>query len=215
MEKYAVRKLVLLIAALFILLACELPALPLPAASNPSPVPGALETIVAATAGAAQAQTMLALPSPTNTLTSTPLPTSTPTETPTVTQTFIFILPTLPTATEPFVTQSAGANCQVIAQTPVDNTQFDSREAFTTEWTIRNTGSEVWSSNNLDFFHSGGTDMHNRDVLDLPNNVGTDGEVTFKVEMVAPRNSGTYTSTWSLGKQNKPLCKVSVTIVVR
>ena len=212
MDKHALRKLNFSIATLFILLACELPMLPSPAASKPSPAPGALETIVAATAGAAQTQTMLALPSPTHTLTSTPLPTSTPTETPTATQTFIFILPT---ATKPFVTQSAGSNCQVIAQTPVDDTQFGSREAFTTEWKLRNTGSEVWFSNNQDFFYSGGTDMHNVDVLDLPNNVGTDGEVTFTVNMVAPRNSGTYTSTWTLGKENKSLCKVSVTIVVK
>lgn len=214
-----VRKTILPSVALLVLLACAIPALPLPTTSNPEPAaPGSIETIVVATAGAAQTMTALVLPSPTFTPTMTFTPTLTRTATPTETATFIFILPTatsLPTATQPFVTQSAGSNCQIVAQSPANETVFASQEKFTTEWTLRNTGSDAWPSNNFDFFFSSGTDMHQRDIVDLPNNVGPNGEITLSVDMVAPKKSGTYTSTWTLGKKNNPACKVSVTIVVK
>lgn len=212
MDKQTVRKIIPLFVAIFIVLACEVPALPLPTVSDPAPAPGSLETIVVATAGAAQTKTALVLPTATLTSTSTPAPTSTLTETPTVTETIIFAIST---STEPFVTQSAGSNCQVIAKSPVDNTVMDPQEAFTAEWTLRHTGGENWNSNNNDFFHSAGTDMHALDAVDLPNNVRENGEVTFKIEMFAPRSAGTYTSTWTLGKRNESLCRVSVTIVVK
>jgi len=212
MEKHAVKKLIVLFVALFIVLACELPVLPMPVLSNPSPAPGSLETIVVATAGAAQTQTARVVPSPTMTTTPTPIPTFTFTETPTATETVIF---DIPTATLPFVTQSAGSNCQVIAKSPVDNTVFDSQESFTAEWTLRNTGSATWDNNNNDFFHSGGTDMHILDAVDLPRNVRGNGEVTIGIEMFAPGSAGTYTSTWTLGKRNETLCRVSITIIVK
>lgn len=216
MKKYSTRKIVFLLATLFLLLACELPFLPAPAASTTAPAPGSLETIVAATAGAAQTQTMMALPSPTRTMTATMPPTSTPTETPTATETVIFSTATKPpTATEPFSAQSAGSNCELVAQTPGNDIVYESRERFTTEWTLKNTGSESWLGSNIDFFHSGGRDMHSRDVYDLPRNVGAGGEVTFTIDMRAPADSGTYTSNWTLGTPKNALCKVSVRIIVK
>jgi hypothetical protein len=212
MNKHTIRKSLLIFAALLVVLACEVPLLAAPAASNPDPAPGSVETIVVATAGAAQTQTAIAMPSPTITSTSTPLPTFTPTETLTATPTVIFILPT---ATKPFVTQSAGSNCQAVAQKPVNDTVFDSREKFTTVWTLKNTGDEYWNDTDVDFRHSGGTDMHGSDAFDLPATVAPGNEVTFTVKMTAPKKPGSYTSTWTLGAKKNSLCKVSVTIIVK
>lgn len=212
MEKQTIRKSILLFVALFVVLACELPFLPMPVASNPAPAPGSIETIVVATAGAAQTQTARVLPSPTPTSTSTPSPTFTPTDTPTATETVIFLLPT---ATKPFVTQSAGSSCQSVGQKPVNDSVFSSREKFTTVWTLKNTGDEYWLDTDVDFRYSGGTDMHSADVLDLPVTVAPGSEVTLAVKMVAPKKSGSYTSTWTLGSKKNQLCKVSVTIIVK
>jgi hypothetical protein len=203
---------------LFVVLACALPGLPSPVASNPTSDPGLIQTVVVATAGAAQTLTALVQPSPTDTPTSTLAPSSTPTDTPTATPTVIFILPTAtnpPTATQLFVTQSAGASCQLVAQSPANDTAYEPRARFNAEWTIRNTGSETWQSSNIDFFHSGGRDMHDSDIVDLPNNVRADAQVTLEVEMRAPGDSGTYTSTWTLGTRRDALCTVSVRIIVR
>ena len=211
MEKFAVKKLILLFVALFTLLACELPVLTAPAAAPPEPEPVPIDTIIAGTVAAAQTQTAVLMPSPTLTLTSTPLPTSTPTETLTSTPTVIFIIPT---STKPFEPHSVGSNCYIAAQKPVNNTVFAPDESFDAEWTLRNTGEDVWYDTDIDFRHSGGRDMHKTDILDLPISVGANEEVTLTVAMVAPGDPGSYTSTWVLSEK-KTLCKVSVTIIVK
>jgi hypothetical protein len=209
MDKLAVRKIILPIAALFLLLACELPVLSQPVVSEPAP--GSIETIVFQTAAAAQTQTAILLPSPTNTPTFTPLPTNTPTETATPTETFIFILPT---STKPFEPYSAGSNCELVALTP-HMPVLAPRELFETEWTLKNTGDELWLDQNIDFKHSSGTDMHKQDLYDLPKSVPADGQVTITVPMFTPKNPGTYTSTWVLSRKKTTLCKVSVTVIVK
>jgi hypothetical protein len=212
MNKYAVRKLILLLVALIVVLACEVPFLPAPAASNPAPPPGSIETIVVATAGAAQTQTAQAQPSPTITETSTPLPTFTPTETLTATPTVIFIIPT---ATDPYVSPTASADCQILAQVPANNTTFASREKFKMVWEVKNTSTDYWLNTDVDFKYTGGTDMHGADAIDLPVTVAPGADVTLAVNMRAPKNSGSYTSNWSVGSKKNSLCKVSITIVVK
>ena len=85
---------------------------PLLAPAAPTPIPGLVNTIIAATANAAATQTAALAPTATSTATSTPLPTRTPTITPTPTETFVFILytytPTITntpnvTATRPYL----------------------------------------------------------------------------------------------------------------
>ena len=210
MDKFSVRKLILLFATLFILLACEIPVVTAPAASEPEPVP--IDTIIAGTVAAAQTQTAVVMPSPTFTLTSTPLPTSTPTETPTPTQTVIFIIPT---STKPFEPHSVGSNCFLATQNPVNNAAFIPNESFDAEWTLKNTGEEVWFDTDIDFRYTSGRDMHKTDALDLPVSVGAEEQVTLTVAMVAPGDPGSYTSTWVLSTKKKTYCKVSVTIIVK
>jgi hypothetical protein len=218
MNTHSLKKLILPLVALFLLLACALPGLPSPAASNPTSDPGVIQTIVVATAGAAQTQTALVIPPPTDTLTPTLTPSATPTDTPTATATVIFIIPTAtnpPTATSELATQSAGSSCELVSQAPANDTAYGARERFNVQWTVKNTGSETWLGSNIDFSHSSGRDMHESDVADLPHNVRAGAQVTLAVEMRAPANSGTYTSTWTLGTQRDALCVVSVRIIVR
>ena len=89
------------------------------------------------------------------------------------------------------------------------------RTKFETSWTLQNTGNELWLDLNIDFKHSGGTDMHKIDVYDLPKSVAPDDQVTITVPMTAPKNPGTYTSIWVLATNKNTLCKVSVTITVK
>jgi hypothetical protein len=221
MKTPSIRKLIFPLVALPILLACALPVLPTPAAPEPTVNPGVIQTIVVATAGAAQTQTALALPPP-NSPTATLPATSPPTETQTVTPTVIFIIPTFtfsPTATSAATAtetqSSAGEGCRLVGQSPANDTRYSSRERFDVEWTLRNTGGETWVSSDIDFFHSEGRNMSSTNIVDLPRNVRAGDQVTLGVDMRAPGNAGTYTSTWTLGTRNNPLCTVSITIVVR
>ncbi len=209
MDKHIVRKPVFLFAALLLLLACEIPALSAPASSDTEPL--SIETIIAGTAAAAQTQTAFLLPPPTKTPTLTPLPTSTLTETPTSTATVIFIPPT---AVKPFVTYSAGSGCELVALKP-HNAVMAPRERFETEWTFKNTSTELWLDSNIDFRYSDGTDMHRKDIYDLPSSVPAGGQVIITVSMIAPSNPGNYTSTWVLASNKKTLCKVSISIAVK
>ena len=208
MDRKTIGKLLLLFATLSVLIACELPLLA-PASSNPDSIP--IETIIAGTAAAAQAQTAVMLPSPTQTVTLTSSPTSTPTDTPTSTPTFIFIIPT---STEKIETPIPNYNCQVVSQNPANNAKLVPGENFNAEWTVKNTGKETWNHTSVDFNYSSGTDMHNRDILDLPKSVSANGEVTLKAPMIAPENPGTYTSTWVIVRNKDILCELSITIIV-
>jgi len=214
MDKHIVKKLILLFVAVSVVLACELPLLPTQAPSNPASAPGSIETIIVATAGAAQTQTARVMPSPTMTSTPTliPLPTYTLTDIPTATQTVIFVIPT---ATEPYVSPTASADCQILAQDPTNNTSFAPREKFKMVWEVKNTSTDYWLNTDVDFRYIGGTDMHGTDIIDLPVTVAPGADVTLAVNMTAPKNPGSYTSNWSVGTKKNSLCKVSITIVVK
>ena len=203
------KKLVILSAVLIFVLACEIPGLAPQAPSSSAPV--SIETIIAGTAGAAQKQTAIFLPPSTKTATLTPLPTATPTETPTPTVTVIFIIPT---STKPFVPYDAGAGCSLVGLEPY-NPHLNPGESVEITWKLRNTGNGLWLENDLDFRFSGGTDMHKKDVYDLPNSAPPKGEITMTVAMVAPRKAGTYTTNWTLGSNKQTICKVSATIIVK
>ena len=209
MDKFALRKLVLWFVVLLFLLACEIPALSQPAGSNPAP--GSIETVIVQTAAAAQTQTAILLPPPSRTPTATLPPTGTPTESPTPTETFVFILPT---STKPFEPYQAGSQCELVALTP-NNPVLAPRQIFETTWTLKNTGDELWVDKNIDFKYTSGTDMHRADLYDLPKSVSPDDQVAITVPMFAPREPGTYTSTWELVRKQGTLCKVSVTIIVK
>lgn len=203
------KRIIPFLTLLIVLLACQVPGLSQPAASNPAPV--SIETIVFQTASVAQTQTALYLPTPTNTPTETPLPTSTFTETPTPTATIIFIIPT---STKPFQPYSAGVQCELISLIPY-NPIVAPRSAVEIAWTFQNIGDELWLDQNIDFKYVGGKDMHKTDAYDLPNSVPPNSQVTLTVPMVAPKDPGTYTTDWVLGTSKQPLCKVSATIIVK
>ena len=166
MDKHSVRKLILLFAALLVLLACELPVL-IPTCCHKIQPQVPLKQLSFKQQPQRKRRRPSLLPPPTSTPTLTQLPTGTPTETPTPTATFIFILPT---STKPFEPYKAGSQCELIALTP-NNPVLAPREIFETNWTLKNTGNELWLDKNIDFKYSGGTDMHKTDVYDLPNSV--------------------------------------------
>ena len=209
MDKYLAARFTLLFGVMLILQACELPVFIQPAPSNPAP--DSIETIIHQTAAAAQTQTSTVLPSPTRTPTSTLPPTGTPTETLTPTATVVFIPPTPRPLFKPY---EAGSTCKVVAQDPYYPV-LTPRANFETTWTLQNTGNELWLDKNIDFKHSADTDMHRTDAIDLPKSVSPGDQVAITVPMSAPRNPGTYTSTWVLATNKDTLCKVSVTVTVK
>jgi len=210
-------KLLTWLIALGIVLAC-VPSLatPVPAAD-----PNAINTFIAQTVNAASTQTAAALPTSTPTATFTPTPRNTETLTPTATATVIFILssptkPVIPTLTGSIGDGTISDNfaCKVISVNPANGTTFGSRADFDATWKIGNIGKKAWDRNTIDYAYTSGAKIHKVASYDLGSNVKVGETVNIVVDMEAPKNAGTYTTTWTLRSGAKVFCNMSLTIVV-
>jgi hypothetical protein len=213
------------IISLAVILAC-VPSLAVPSASTPNP--GAVNTFIAQTANAAATQTAKAMP------TLTPTPTITPTqntETPTftATSTVIFILssptsPVIPTFTRISTGGGGGSGggsssdnfaCQVISVSPANGTSFNARADFDAVWHVKNIGQKNWDRNSVDYIYLSGSKIHKVSGYDLSTTVVVGSTTDITVDMQAPKNAGTYSTTWTLRVGNKNFCSMSLTIVVK
>ena len=213
--------------------ACGIPT----ASSGPisSPDPDTVQSIIVNTAAAAQTQTAaVASPtsSPTYTPTVTPLPTGTMPPTP---ELFVYSTSTppvllgsgddangigeiLPTATKgPEIHNYKGTlDCAWVGQSPSDGTVFKPRQKFTVVWTIKNTGTAAWKRHTIDYRYLGGDKFHDKKSRYDMNYILDPGEtIDIKVDMHAPKTSGSYETTWVVGLNTEVLCKMTLAIVVR
>lgn len=223
------RKLKFLYA--FIAVALVMACVPTFAAPFPTADPNAVGTFIAQTANAAATQTVAA--QPTSTLTPSITPTrNTETPSPTATSTVIFVLSTptlqvIPTFT--FIssggggsggsggsgTSSANFSCQIVSVSPANGSTMDPRNDFDAVWRVRNNGQRNWDRNSIDFIYDSGEKIHKVAGYDLSSNVRTGDTTDLGVDMVAPRDPGTYSTTWTLRVGDNEFCKMNLTIVVR
>lgn len=213
-------KLFVWVTALALILACA-PALATPAV--PTVDPGAVGTIIAQTVNAAGTQTAAALPSLTPSPTLTPI-VNTDTPVPTATATVIFILssPT-PLVIPTFTSSSSGGGgtssdnfaCRVSRVSPANGTAFNPRDDFDAIWTVRNIGQRNWDRNSIDIIYSRGDRIHKVSGYDLDANVRVGDSIDVGVDMQAPKDSGTYNTTWVMRRGDNNFCTLTLTIVVR
>ena len=217
-------KLIIWLVVVGMVLAC------VPSLATPLPPvePGAINTFIAQTVNAASSQTAEAMPTSTHTATSTPTPSNTDTPTPTFTSTVIFILSTpTPLVIPTFTVVSSGSGgggggsssdnyaCQVISVSPANGTAFGSRDDFDAVWRVRNIGQKVWERSSVDYRYLSGDKIHKVEIYDLGSNVPRNSTTDVIVDMVAPRNAGTYSTTWTLNVGKKSFCNMSLRIVVQ
>jgi hypothetical protein len=202
---------ILLVIAL--LLACAPIVLATPPAAPPTFDPFSLNTIIAQTAGAAATQTFVLQP----TFTTVPTATKTPTEIPTSTPTFLFVLstPTVPSLTPTLEVSSDPFACRLASQNPANDTVIPAGADFATLWRIVNIGANGWDANSVDYHYLGGAKLHKESVFDMPSSVPTGGQIDIIVNMKAPKEADTYTTTWSLRNGKGDFCKMRVTIIVK
>ncbi|MEW5827354.1 MAG: NBR1-Ig-like domain-containing protein [Chloroflexota bacterium] len=186
--------------------------------TDPSQVRDMVSTSVAQTLAAgqtAQAAQASNTPLPTNTTepTPTPLPTNTP------------AIPTLvvvPTATNtPFVPAGGGPaptpspyQCQWVKQKPADWTVFKPGVDFDMVWTVKNTGTKNWEPTDIDLMYLRGQKMQTFfDLIDLPALVKPGQTIDLLVDMIAPKQPGHYSATWTL-KGAHEFCTLTISITV-
>ena len=214
------KKLLVWVAALSLVIAC-VPSLATP--EVPTVDPGAINTFIAQTVNAAATQTAAAIPS------STPTPTLTPTRntetpSPTATSTVIFILstptpPIIPTFTNANLggsgTSSDNFACQVTRITPPNGSSFSPRDDFDAFWTVKNIGRRNWDRTSVDYIYSSGAKIHKISGYDLPENVKVGNNIELGVDMRAPKDTGTYTTTWVMRVGDNTFCPMRFTIIVQ
>ena len=208
-------KLLVWVTALALIMACA-PSLVTP--SVPTMDPGAVNTFIAQTVNAASTQTAASIPTLTPTPTITPT-VNTPTPLPSATSTIIFILSTptplvLPTSTGAG-TSSENYSCQVVRVSPANGTAFDPRDDFDAFWTVRNNGQKNWDRNTIDYIYASGDKIHKVSGYDLDENVRTGNSIDVGVDMQAPKNSGTYSTTWVMRAGDNEFCRLTLSIRVR
>ena len=202
--------------ALVLIMACA-PTFAAPAA--PTIDPYAISTYIAQTANAASTQTAAAMPSltPTTTFTSTPRNTDTPEPTATATVIFLFytpspvILPTQPGGNA----SSKNYACEVISITPANGTVLGSRTDFDAKWKVKNIGKKDWENNSTDYIYLTGDKFHKVAGYDLGKTIKAGETRELIVDMLAPKNAGTYTTNWTLRVGSDTFCTLSLTIVVQ
>ena len=210
-------KLFVWVIGLALIMACA-PALGTP--SVPTVDPGAVGTFIAQTVNAASTQTAASIP------TLTPTPTATPTQntetpSPTPTATVIFILPSSTPIVIPTFTSSGGGtsnenfSCQVTRVSPANGTRFNPRDDFDAIWTVRNNGQRNWDRNSIDILYSSGDRIHKVSGYDLDENVRVGNSIDVGVDMQAPKDPGTYNTTWVMRRGDNTFCTMTLTIVVR
>jgi hypothetical protein len=207
-------KILLWVTALALVMAC-VPSLT--TQSIPTIDPGAINTLIAQTANAALTQTAAALPSPTLTPFLTPTR-GTDTPSPSPTSTVIFVFPTPTPIIVPTLTSASSSDnyaCQVMGVSPPNGSSFSPRDDFDVSWTVKNIGKRSWDRTAINHVYAGGAKLHKISGYDLPKDVPVGTTTELGVDVQAPKDPGTYTTTWLLSTGNRDFCPMNFTIVVR
>ncbi len=210
-------KLVSFLAVTALMFACVAPSL----APAPTPLPtfdpNSLLTAIVETANAAARQTARVLP-PTLTPTPTTPPTKTPTETPIPTATFYFVIATItvPPTQIPLGTSDLPYDCQILSQTPQNNSVIAKSSVFEARWLVANIGKSGWDSNNADYHYTGGSRLHQGGIVrDLESSVSPGKTIELVISMQSPADPGTYSTSWKLNVGKNEFCPLDLTIIVQ
>ena len=179
--------------------------------------PNSIGTFIAQTANVALTQTAAAIPTLTSTPTLTPTrPTNTPEPSATNTVIFIVLSPTaiVPITSTPNATSDQGFSCQILSSTPANGTAFKGRADFDAKWKVRNNGQKNWNKDNVDYIYFSGAKIQKVDTYDLQATIKRGESLDVIVDMVAPKNSGVYTTVWVLRAGSETFCTMSLTIIV-
>ncbi len=129
---------------------------------------------------------------PTSTPTATATSTNTPFKSATITATRTN--PPVPTRTPTYYILDSA---RLYAQAPEDFSVLTAGQDFDIIWTVRNTGSRVWSTHYA-YEYSEGVKGYRKDKYYLPKPVNRLYETKLIVDMIAPKEPGTYTARWVL-----------------
>lgn len=180
-----------------------------------------IETVFAATYAAIMEQTAAAMPAETlnPTLTLTPRPTSTSFPTATI----VVLAPThtptnTPISTPTNITSGSGTvlyACNILSQSPQGTYLVKPGERFTWTWQVENIGTTRWRGDSMSVVYIRGAQYALEKEYPLGDHINIGDNDIFTIKMEAPKEPGTYTTTWSLEKGIHNFCYAQLKIIVR
>ena len=106
-----------------------------------------------------------------------------------------------PTSTATVTPSPQPADCTNLAkfveETITDKTSFSANKSFTKTWTLRNTGTCIWTPD-YTLVYVDGDQMGAAASTPLGQTVQPDSTVVLSINLVAPQTSGTYKGNWKL-----------------
>ena len=79
----------------------------------------------------------------------------------------------------------------------------------------KNVGTSTWDKASIDFAYISGSKFQAKfDVIDLPADVSPGNSVELTIDMLAPKDPGSYQTIWALRQGTIVFCYVSLNIVV-
>jgi hypothetical protein len=103
-----------------------------------------------------------------------------------------------------------GSGCTITSSAPsssiVKGGDFDGK------WTVKNTSGKDWNMSQVDYKFLYGSALAKRaNLYDLPKTVKDGSSITIIVDMIAPKYSGYYSTTWGLVQNGTVLCYLPLT----
>lgn len=116
----------------------------------------------------------------------------------------------MPTLERPLLT----GKCEVVEQSPKDDSTIQPGTEFTTSWTLKNTGETTWDKSSADVKFKSGTRMQKAgDLIDMPSSVSVGSTVVITITMTAPTTPGYYLTAWNIVAGSNALCTFYVEIL--
>ncbi len=111
----------------------------------------------------------------------------------------------LPSATS---SQSSGGSTyttpddwlKLVSSSPVDGSYFAPKESFIKTWTVKNTGTTIWTKD-FDLVYYSGTPMTDKTVIPISTAVKPGKTIELTINLIAPKTPGTYQGFWMLRNQ--------------
>ena len=98
---------------------------------------------------------------------------------------------------------------------PANGTSFKVRDDFDAVWKVKNIGQKNWDKNGVDYFYSSGDKLHKVAAYDMNTNVAVGSTTDIIVDMTAPKDAGSFSTTWSLRASSKTFCNLNLRITVK
>lgn len=109
--------------------------------------------------------------------------------------------------------------CDLNKTDPEPYTYFRPGQRFRAEWRVWNRGSIIWKADRILFYFIGGdklfTDPERAKGIELAYSVYPEDKILVHAMMMAPKQPGTYASTWGLRRDNSALAFCTFDLVIR